>query len=138
MNFDLLVFVNFDELLEIHGAAIQQAGGSDGVRDRGLLESALAAPQRSAFGELAYPTLAKMAAALAYGLARNHGFVDGNKRAAHMTSRVFLEYNGYPMTVPADWAEVIEGVAAGTLGQDALAERFAQTIGGDVVVSIAE
>jgi len=79
-----------------------------------------------------------MAAALAYGLARNHGFVDGNKRAAHMTSRVFLEYNGFPMAVPADWAEVIEAVAAGALTQDALAERFAETIGGDVVVSIAE
>jgi len=82
------------------------------------------------------PTLAKMAAALAYGLARNHGFVDGNKRAAHMTSRVFLEYNGYPMTVPADWAEVIEAVAAGTLSQEVLAERFAETIGGDVVIGI--
>ena len=55
-----------------------------------------------------------------------------------MTSRVFLEYNGFPMAVPADWAEVIEAVAAGALTQDALAERFAETIGGDVVVSIAE
>jgi len=79
VNLDQLVFVDFDELLEIHAAAIRQAGGADGVRDRGLLESAIAAPQRSAFGELVYPTLAKMAAALAYGLARNHGFVDGNK-----------------------------------------------------------
>lgn len=136
MNLDQLVFVDFDELLEIHAEALRQAGGADGVRDRGLLQSALAAPQRSAFGELAYPTLAKMAAALAYGLARNHGFVDGNKRAAHMTSRVFLEYNGYPMAVPPDWAEIIEAVAAGTLDQDALAQLFAGTIGGDIAVSI--
>ena len=124
MNFDRLVFVDFDELLEIHAVAIQQAGGSEGVRDRGLLESAIAAPQRTAFGELAYPSLARMAAALAYGLARNHGFVDGNKRAAHMTSRVFLEYNGYPMTVPADWATVIEDVAAGLRTQDELARAL--------------
>lgn len=136
MKFDRLAFVSVDELLEIHATAIRVAGGTDGVRDRGLLESALAAPQRSAFGELAYPTLARMAAALTYALARNHGFVDGNKRAAHVASRVFLEYNGRPMAVPADWAEIIEAVAAGALGQDALAERFALAIGGDVVISV--
>ena len=138
MNFSRLVFVDIDELLEIHAKAIRTAGGSDGVRDLGLLKSAIAAPQRSAFGELAYPTLAKMAAVLAYGLARNHGFVDGNKRVAHMTSRVFLEYNGYPMTVPAGWEDVIEDVAKGKLDQEALAQRFAAAIGGDEDISSTE
>lgn len=138
MNFGEIVFVDFDELLEIHETSIAEAGGNVGVRDRGLLESALAAPQRGTFGELAYPTIAKMAAALAYGLARHRGFVDGNKRAAHIASRAFLEYNGFPMIVPRDWAEVIEGLAAGSVGQDELAARFAESIGGDVEIVLDE
>ena len=81
--------------LAIHSAQLSEHGGTAGVRDEGLLESALARPQQLyAYGD---PTtdLAELAAALAYGIARNHPFVDGNKRTAFLTAVFFLELNSY-------------------------------------------
>jgi len=81
-------------VLGFHDRQIAEHGGSAGVRDEGLLESALARPQQlHAYGDPA-PDLADLAAALAFGLARNHPFVDGNKRTAHVAYRTFLELNG--------------------------------------------
>jgi death-on-curing protein len=81
-------------VLAIHDRQIAEHGGSAGVRDEGLLESALARPQQlHAYGDPA-PDLAGLAAALAYGLARNHPFMDGNKRTAHVAYRTFLGLNG--------------------------------------------
>jgi death-on-curing protein len=80
--------------LAIHERQLAEHGGTGGVRDEGLLESALARPQQlHAYGDPA-PDLSDLAAALAYGLARNHPFVDGNKRTAHVAYRTFLELNG--------------------------------------------
>jgi len=80
--------------LAIHDRQLAEHGGSAGVRDEGLLESALARPQQlHAYGDPA-PDLADLAAALAHGLARNHPFVDGNKRTAHVAYRTFLALNG--------------------------------------------
>jgi len=80
--------------LAIHDRQLAEHGGSAGVRDEGLLESALARPQQlHAYGDPA-PDLADLAAALAYGLARNHPFLDGNKRTAHVAYRTFLALNG--------------------------------------------
>jgi death-on-curing protein len=81
-------------VLAIHDRQLAEHGGSAGVRDEGLLESALARPQQlHAYGDPA-PDLADLAAALAHGLARNHPFVDGNKRTAHVAYRTFLALNG--------------------------------------------
>lgn len=77
---------------EIIGARTQ-------LRDVDLLESAIIRPQSSAFGEDAYPTMPDKAAALFHSLARNHAFVDGNKRTATVATIIFLEHNGYQM----DW-----------------------------------
>lgn len=80
--------------LAIHERQLAEHGGQGGVRDEGLLESALARPQqRHAYGDPA-PDLADLAAALAYGLARNHPFLDGNKRTAAVACETFLELNG--------------------------------------------
>jgi len=80
--------------LAIHERQLAEHGGTGGVRDEGLLESALARPQQlHAYGHPA-PELSDLAAALAYGLARNHPFLDGNKRTAHVAYRTFLELNG--------------------------------------------
>src|SRR5699024_8276914 len=80
--------------LAIHDRQLAEHGGSSGVRDEGLLESALARPQQLfAYGDPP-PDLADLAATLAYGLARNHPFVDGNKRTAYVACRTFLELNG--------------------------------------------
>ena len=80
--------------LAIHDRQLAEHGGSSGVRDDSLLDSALARPQQLfAYGDPA-PDLAALAASLAFGIARNHPFVDGNKRTAHVCYRVFLALNG--------------------------------------------
>ena len=90
----MIVWLELALVLAIHDRQIAEHGGSAGVRDDGLLESALARPQQlHAYGEPA-PDLADLAAALAHGLARNHPFVDGNKRTAHVSYRTFLALNG--------------------------------------------
>ena len=108
----------------IHQAQIREHGGASGVRDEGLLESALARPQHK-FAYAAKTEWATLAAAYAFGLAKNHGFVDGNKRVAFMASYVFLGLNGYDLV--ADEPEIvatIEGVAANSVTEAALAKWF--------------
>jgi death-on-curing protein len=108
----------------IHQAQIREHGGTLGVRDEGLLESALARPQHK-FKYTPKADWAVLAAAYAFGLAKNHGFVDGNKRVAFMAAYVFLGLNGYDLD--ADEPEVVvamEGVAASTMTEPALAKWF--------------
>lgn len=89
----MIVWINKTLALAIHDRQLAEHGGSSGVRDEGLLDSALARPQQlHAYGEPP-PDLADLAASLAYGLARNHPFIDGNKRTAHVCYRVFLKLN---------------------------------------------
>lgn len=83
---------------EIHAAAIQEFGGSAGVREPSLLESAVAAPQASIGGRSPYSDLVEMAAAYLFYLCRNHPFIDGNKRAALGACLVFLRLNGLEPT----------------------------------------
>lgn len=87
-------FLSVDEALEIHTALIERFGGAEGVRDTGLLESALYRP-RSGY----YEDLVTMAAAMFESLINNHPFVDGNKRVAFFASDVFLRLNGYKVVV---------------------------------------
>ena len=89
-----IVWIEKALVLAIHDRQLSEHGGSAGVRDEGLLESALARPQQvHAYGD-PVPDLADLAAALAFGLARNHPFVDGNKRTAAVACETFLELNG--------------------------------------------
>jgi death-on-curing protein len=108
----------------IHQAQIREHGGSLGVRDEGLLESALARPQH----KFAYATKTDwgtLAAAYAFGLAKNHGFVDGNKRVAFMAAYVFLGLNGYDLNAgEPDVVATMEGVAASTVTEAGLARWF--------------
>jgi len=90
----VIVWLEKAVVLAVHDRQLAEHGGSAGVRDEALLESALARPQQlHAYGDPA-PDLADLAAALAFGLARNHPFVDGNKRTAHVAYRAFLALNG--------------------------------------------
>lgn len=90
----VIVWLEKALVLAIHDRQLAEHGGSAGVRDEGLLESALARPQQlHAYGDPA-PDLADLAAALAHGLARNHPFLDGNKRTAAVACETFLELNG--------------------------------------------
>jgi death-on-curing protein len=108
----------------IHEAQLREHGGSPGVRDEGLLESALARPQHK-FADAAKPDLSTLAAAYAYGLARNHGFVDGNKRAAFMAAYTFLGLNGRDLkATEPEVVAAIDGVAASEVSETALATWF--------------
>ena len=90
----MIVWIERPLALAIHERQLAEHGGGSGVRDEGMLDSALARPQqRHAYGDPP-PDLAELAASLAFGLARNHPFVDGNKRTAHVCYRVFLLLNG--------------------------------------------
>lgn len=102
-------------------------GGPPGVRDRGALESALVRPiNQVAYGD---PDPAALAAAYAFGIARNHPFVDGNKRAAWLTARLFLAINGQRFVFdPADAIATVRSLAAGELTEDELADWFRQRI----------
>lgn len=88
-------FIQLEAVLIIHSDQIASFGGSDGVRDSNLLESALAQPQATFGGELLHPTIHEQAAAYLYHLAMNHPFIDGNKRTAFATMDTFLRLNGY-------------------------------------------
>ena len=100
----------------IHDEQIAWHGGQDGTRDAGLLESALARPRNlAAYGD---PDLSALAASLGYGLARNHPFVDGNKRTAFVAVEAFLLLNGLTLTASdVDCVLTIEKLADGTLSE---------------------
>ena len=82
------------QIISMHSQLIMTIGGSDGIRDMGLLESAVNAPFQSFGGWDVYPTIYEKAARLGFGLAQNHAFIDGNKRIAAHAVLVFLAYNG--------------------------------------------
>ena len=105
----------------LHDAQLREHGGSPGVRDEGLLESALARPQQKwAYAEA--PDLAVLAAAYAFGLAKNHGYIDGNKRVAFMAAYVFLGLNGNDLDADEpDVVRTMERVADGRLSEAGLA-----------------
>ena len=106
----------------IQAAQLREHGGSPGLRDESLLESALARPQQK-FAYADQPDIALFAAAYAFGLAKNHAFVDGNKRTAFMAAYVFLGLNDHDLT--ADEVDVVgtmESVAAGRIDESALAD----------------
>ena len=113
-------WVETDIVLAIHEEQLAEHGGADGVRDMGLLESALARPQNLlAYGK---PDLADLAAAYASGIARNHPFVDGNKRTAWVVAETFVELND--AEIAADDASAYEamlGLAEGRIDEKAFA-----------------
>ncbi|MEW6499353.1 MAG: type II toxin-antitoxin system death-on-curing family toxin, partial [Cyanobacteriota bacterium] len=90
-------FIAKEMVLAIHARQLDKFGGTSGLRDAGLLDSALAQPQATFSGELLHPTIAEQAAAYLYHLAMNHPFVDGNKRTAFAVTDTFLRVNGYSL-----------------------------------------
>ena len=87
-------FLSVEDVIEIRELQLARYGGADGLRDRGLLESALAQPQTSFGGTLVHEDLFAMAAAYLFHIVRNHAFVDGNKRTGLLSALVFLDING--------------------------------------------
>ncbi len=107
----------------VHDRQLAEHGGLDGLRDPGAIESALARPQNLA--GCGAPDAASLAASYAFGLARNHGFADGNKRTAWVIARLFLADNGLKLSFdPADAVRTMEALASGSLGEEDLAAWF--------------
>lgn len=107
------------QVLMLHDHLIQESGGAAGLRDAGMLQSALAAPFQSFDGKEAYPSLQQKAARMAYGLVQNHPFVDGNKRIGAHVMLVFLALNGVELEyTQRELSDLFLGVAAGKCSYD--------------------
>jgi len=114
------VWIDLEVVLAIHDEQLAEHGGQAGVRDRDLLESALARPRNQfGYGE---SSLARLAAACAFGISRNHPFLDGNKRTSLVVAELFLELNGLELAASdAACVATFLSLAAGELSEDELA-----------------
>jgi death on curing protein len=119
----MLYWLTKQQVLAIHALQITQFGGATGIRDEGLLESALARAQNIATYAESTPSLARLAAAYGVGIVRNHPFVDGNKRTGLMATFVFIERNGSRVKATQEEAYVaFYDLAAGMLSEDGLTQ----------------
>jgi death-on-curing protein len=116
-------FLTLDEVIEIHRDMIERYGGSPGIRDQGLLESAVAMAQ-AGFGEQ-YSTLFEMAAAYLFHIVNNHAFVDGNKRTGAMAAFTFLKLNQISLSAgELKFERLVRETAEGKVGKERIAEFF--------------
>lgn len=121
-------FLELDDVLRIHDRQIRKFGGSSGIRDIRLLESALAQPQATFSGELLHATICEQAAAYLFHIAMNHPFLDGNKRTAFASMDTFLRLNGIVLTLTqAQKYEFVIQVVQGELSKEDLASYLEQS-----------
>ncbi len=120
-------FLTLSDVLLLHDDQVALYGGATGVRDLGLLESAVAQPQAGYGGQLLHGDLFEMAAAYLFHIVKNHPFVDGNKRTGAVAALVFLDLNGIEIDAPkGSLYELTMSVAAGQAGKEEIA-RFLRT-----------
>ena len=118
-------FLSIDQVLELHKQSIEAHGGDAGLRDRGLLESAVAMPAARFGGEFLHQNMTEMAAAYLFHISKNHAFVDGNKRTSVLAAEVFLRTNGYLLTASdAEMEKIALGVADSTIGKAELTKAL--------------
>ena len=123
-------FLSVDDVLLLHADTIAIDGGSHGVRDHGLLDAAVAMPRQQFGGAFLHEDLAAMAAAYLFHIAQNHPFIDGNKRAAVMSSLAFLRLNDVDLSMASqELEETTRRVASGELNKEALAQWMRAQIG---------
>lgn len=124
-----LAFLSVDHVVAIHRRMIAEFGGDDGVRDSGLLESAVMMPRASFGGHYLHKGVPTMAAAYLFHLCKNHAFVDGNKRTAFAAALLFLDLNGYRLYATNHACEHwVMSVAAGSVTKDQLARLFREHV----------
>jgi death-on-curing protein len=122
---DGFVHLSVDQVRAIHQRVLREFGGSDGVRELGLLESAALAPQATFGGQSVYADLPEVAAAYLVGLCKNHPFVDGNKRTALAACLAFLKLNGAtPSPDQPAWEQLTLDVASGKINRDKTVVRL--------------
>ena len=116
-----MIRLSKEQIILLHTQLIEETGGSDGIRDHGLLESALETPFQSFGGVELYPTIQAKAARLGFGLIKNHSMIDGNKRLGAHGMLVFLTLNGIELSyTQKELYEVILSIASNNLGYDDL------------------
>lgn len=117
--------MTLEEILQIHEDQIRRYGGSSGVRDFGLLQSALAMPMAQFEGVYLHPDIFAMAAAYLFHITGNHPFLDGNKRVGIVSAIVFLKLNGYSLNADEDLLEeVVLSVARSEIGKEEISAFF--------------
>lgn len=122
-----MIFLRYEEVLEIHRDQVNRYGGVLGVRDQGLLLSALAMPSATYEQQYLHADIFEMAAAYLFHLAKNHPFIDGNKRVGAVSALVFLELNGYELVAPEeDFLELVVSVASGQRSKGDVPDFFRQ------------
>ncbi|PQO35842.1 type II toxin-antitoxin system death-on-curing family toxin [Blastopirellula marina] len=120
-----MLFLSIEDALAIHRWQIETYGGQDGLRDRGLLESALAMPLATYGGTELHPTIFDKASAYVFHLAPNHPFLDGNKRISAAAGIIFLKVNGYELHTTQDsYTELILNAAQGKIQKPEISEFF--------------
>ena len=118
------IFLTLAETLKFHTRQIEQFGGTDGIRDMALLQSALAQPEMAFGGHWLHEDLFAMASAYAFHICKNHPFLDGNKRTALDVALVFLELNGISILANKHLIDTMLAVAEGKMGKKELAQVF--------------
>jgi death-on-curing protein len=120
-----VLFLTLDDILESHQNQIETYGGSHGIRDIGLLESAIAQPEASFGGQYLHADIFEMAAAYIYHLVMNHPFVDGNKRVGLEAALIFLEINNENLSASdEELVDLVLKTTAGQVGKREIAEFF--------------
>lgn len=114
-------YLSKKQILLLHEQLIKTSGGINGIRDDGMLDSSIQTPLQIFNGQELYPSIIQKATRLAFGLIKNHPFIDGNKRIAAHTMLIFLELNGIELCyVDDEIIDLIMGVASGKLSEDDL------------------
>lgn len=122
-------YLTREQVLRIHARVLAAHGGSDGIRDLGMLDAALQMPESTFDGKLLHPDIPAAAAAYLFHLCQNHPFIDGNKRVATMAMYAFIKSNGYELTLDNDeLADLVLALASGNLNKKELTERLRSSL----------
>lgn len=125
----MIRYLSLIEILDLHRQIIETSGGAIGIRDLGMLESAIAQPRMTFGGEELYPSLIDKAAALGFSLIMNHPFVDGNKRIGHAAMATFLVLNGLDISASVDEQEqIVLALASSELERSQFVEWLKQHV----------
>jgi len=116
-----MIWVTVDDVIRLHTQLIETTGGMDGIRDQGILESAVAAPLQTFGGEELFQEDVEKIARIGFGLAKNHAFIDGNKRTGALITQLLLKWNGYKLTLePGELSDMFISIADGTSSESDL------------------
>lgn len=123
----MIRYLTLLEVMKLHRQIIEQSGGALGIRDLGLLESAIAQPLMTFGGEDLYPSVIEKAVAMGFSIIMNHPFVDGNKRTGHAAMEVFLILNGMEISASVNEQEkIVLAVASGSIERDTFVKWLRQ------------